>query len=308
MTRSRVFVPRGARRTRGRFPAEVKSFGLHHDCQGVEFEAIDLSALGAGLLAPIPIMPGRRVRIKLAEEWSVRGEPGWKFRTFTGRVANLKREPVGFRIGVAFDNPLAGPDISYRIEGQSGVEGRLRIDGPWESDSEPTEATEPETEPGNAGRGASVSPAIRLFKGAAWGALAIDQLTKAGAPALRDPLHNTGFLGGFLGGKWAGNLLNVLVCTLLMTLVAQFARRSMPRWRRPEALGWALFWAGVMGNMIDRVMLGYVRDFLPVPFTTNWYCNLADVSTVVGLAIVIAASGTWRLVDRGRPDARTITS
>lgn len=62
---------------------------------------------------------------------------------------------------------------------------------------------------------------------------------------------------------------------------------------RPEQkllrLGLAMVFAGMLGNLIDRVVLGYVRDFLDfVIFGYDFpVFNVADMGVTIGMAVII---------------------
>jgi signal peptidase II len=62
---------------------------------------------------------------------------------------------------------------------------------------------------------------------------------------------------------------------------------------RPEQkllrFGLAMVFAGMLGNLIDRVMLGYVRDFFDfIIFGYNFpVFNVADMGVTIGMAIII---------------------
>ena len=59
--------------------------------------------------------------------------------------------------------------------------------------------------------------------------------------------------------------------------------------RRIVAIGLGLAIGGALGNVLDRLRLGAVRDFIDV-YWRDWHWpafNFADMSVVVGLAIVI---------------------
>lgn len=51
-----------------------------------------------------------------------------------------------------------------------------------------------------------------------------------------------------------------------------------------ERLGVALVLAGAAGNLIDRIRLGYVVDFLQVPYWPVF--NVADISIVAGMVLL----------------------
>ncbi len=62
--------------------------------------------------------------------------------------------------------------------------------------------------------------------------------------------------------------------------------------RRNEVLtrfGLVLTFAGMAGNLIDRVMYGYVRDFIDVViFNYNFpIFNVADMAVVIGVILII---------------------
>lgn len=51
-----------------------------------------------------------------------------------------------------------------------------------------------------------------------------------------------------------------------------------------ERLGLALVLAGAAGNLIDRIRLGYVVDFLQIPYWPVF--NVADMALVVGMTLL----------------------
>lgn len=140
-----------------------------------------------------------------------------------------------------------------------------------------------------------MSPSV----GGAWaraGAVALavvilDQLSKAAVVASMQPgesdsifygveltfVKNDGIAFGALGG--GGTLILVLVGISMALLVGYFARH----WR--DRLLWipvGLILGGALGNVVDRVRLGYVVDFID-PMVWPAF-NLADVFIVAGVA------------------------
>lgn len=72
---------------------------------------------------------------------------------------------------------------------------------------------------------------------------------------------------------------------------------KLDRAKRWEAAAWALVLGGALGNLIDRVLYGYVIDFLDV-FHGDWHFpafNVADSAITVGVAMLLIDS--WRTRD-----------
>jgi signal peptidase II len=69
--------------------------------------------------------------------------------------------------------------------------------------------------------------------------------------------------------------------------------------QRWEAAAWALVLGGALGNLIDRILYGYVIDFLDV-FYGEWHWpafNVADSAITIGVAML--------LIDTMRPRQST---
>jgi signal peptidase II len=121
-------------------------------------------------------------------------------------------------------------------------------------------------------------------------AVGIDQLTKAAVVASYGVgesnsvfygieltfVRNEGIAFGAFGG--GGPLIPILVTASMALLVAYFARHSRERllWLPVGAI-----LGGAIGNVIDRIRLGYVVDFIdPIAWPAF---NLADAFIVVGV-------------------------
>jgi signal peptidase II len=122
----------------------------------------------------------------------------------------------------------------------------------------------------------------------------LDQLTKATvaagiAPGKQESLlpgvhlvhvHNTGVAFGFLSG--GGTI--VLVCTLaaLAVLIAYFVLHPL---RRGLWVPTGLLLGGAIGNLIDRLMHGWVTDFIKLP---HWPAfNVADMAITFGVIALV---------------------
>ena len=79
----------------------------------------------------------------------------------------------------------------------------------------------------------------------------------------------------------------ILIALVIVGVLVLYARRLRPdQWLMCVALG--LMLGGAIGNLIDRIRLGHVIDFIDVGVgTTRWYTsNLSDVSLVLGVILL----------------------
>jgi len=101
--------------------------------------------------------------------------------------------------------------------------------------------------------------------------------------------HNTGAAFSFLsdGGGWQRWFfigLALCVSLLLVIWIAQLNRKQ-----RLLASSLALVLGGALGNVIDRIRLGYVVDFIDV-FYDKWHWptfNIADSAITVGITLML---------------------
>lgn len=129
--------------------------------------------------------------------------------------------------------------------------------------------------------------------------VALDQWTKALTVA-NIPLHtripfwdglfhftyvqNTGAaFSSFLGQQW---LFALIFAAFTAALVYELKKNTMG-FRPFERWCITAIWAGGLGNMIDRVRLGYVVDMIEVEFMRFAVFNVADCAVCVGAALLV---------------------
>ena len=102
-------------------------------------------------------------------------------------------------------------------------------------------------------------------------------------------LHNAGAAFSFLndaGGwqRWVFSAIAAGVSTVLMVWLHRLTVQE--KWL---ALALALVLGGAIGNLIDRIVLGYVVDFVVVHYENHYFpaFNLADSAITVGAGIMI---------------------
>ncbi len=104
--------------------------------------------------------------------------------------------------------------------------------------------------------------------------------------------HNTGAAFSFLdqAGGWQRYFFTIVASGVSVALIIWLF--VMPRNQRLLAFSVALILAGALGNLYDRVTLGYVVDFISVHYGGYYFpaFNLADSAISVGAACMILDS------------------
>lgn len=112
--------------------------------------------------------------------------------------------------------------------------------------------------------------------------------------------HNYGAAFSFLSdaGGWQRWLFTVLASVVSVVLIVWLLR--LPKDEQVTAAALGLIIGGAVGNLVDRVMLGYVVDFIDVYYkTSHWPAfNLAD-SAITGGVILLLVDGFF-LSGRGK--------
>jgi signal peptidase II len=105
-------------------------------------------------------------------------------------------------------------------------------------------------------------------------------------------LRNQGAAFSFLSGaggwqRWffigLAGIASVFIC---------FWLKKLNRSQRWEAIAWSLVLGGALGNLIDRILYGYVIDFLDV-YIGDWHWpafNVADSAITVGVVMLLLHS------------------
>ena len=99
-------------------------------------------------------------------------------------------------------------------------------------------------------------------------------------------VENRGAAFGMLDDhRWVFMIISTVAIVGIIFYMWKFCRDS-----KLLCLGLSLIVGGGIGNMIDRVLLGYVIDFLDFcafPKLWMWVFNVADACVCVGAAIVV---------------------
>ena len=135
--------------------------------------------------------------------------------------------------------------------------------------------------------------------------VALDQLTKW-LVRVRVPLHdsvqvipnlldithvrNTGAAFGFLNGvDFPGKTLLIAVVAIVALIGVALYSGTLSNQQLLPRLGMALIIGGAAGNLIDRIIIGSVVDFVDAYWGTFhfWAFNVADSAITVGVAFMI---------------------
>ncbi|MFQ3345728.1 MAG: signal peptidase II [Porticoccaceae bacterium] len=102
-------------------------------------------------------------------------------------------------------------------------------------------------------------------------------------------VHNYGAAFSFLSdaGGWQRWFFTILSSVVSVVIVVWITR--LPRQRWLESLALALILGGALGNLYDRVFLGYVVDFLDFHWSGRHFpaFNVADSGITVGAFLLI---------------------
>lgn len=154
-----------------------------------------------------------------------------------------------------------------------------------------------------AARGTTAGGGMLPWVGLALILLIADQITKTlilGAYRLGDAtyitsffnivrVHNTGAAFSFLAAasgwqRWFFTGIGVAAALFIVWMLRSHAGQRLFSFALACILG------GAVGNVVDRLMHGYVVDFLQVHWDNRWYFpafNLADAAITIGAACLI---------------------
>ena len=106
--------------------------------------------------------------------------------------------------------------------------------------------------------------------------------------------HNEGAAWSLLSdaGGWQRWFFITLGSAVSLAIIV-WLRRLPARGQARVAAGLALILAGALGNVVDRIRLGYVVDFIKVHYRDEWVFpafNFADSAITIGAGLLILDS------------------
>lgn len=98
-------------------------------------------------------------------------------------------------------------------------------------------------------------------------------------------VHNTGIAFGlFQGHSLLFSIIASICVVALLVFVLFFSHRIPFTSSRLTSLAFGLILGGMVGNLIDRLYLGYVTDFIDIGFWPSF--NIADSAITVGVILL----------------------
>ena len=98
------------------------------------------------------------------------------------------------------------------------------------------------------------------------------------------PTENTGASFGIFKGRTTALTIVSLICAVVLFLFIFYSYPRRNLWLRSALI---LILAGAVGNIIDRLWLGYVRDFVYFELINFAIFNFADSCLTVGTIVLI---------------------
>lgn len=130
-------------------------------------------------------------------------------------------------------------------------------------------------------------------------------------PIWQDVFHfsyyeNRGAAFGILQGKQLFfSVLTVIALVVIVYILLRY-RKQMGTWLR---VAFALMLSGAVGNFIDRIMLGYVRDFIDVRLIHFPVFNVADMClTISVIMLAIHIFFFWKEEPQDKPQGNADTA
>ena len=100
-------------------------------------------------------------------------------------------------------------------------------------------------------------------------------------------VKNTGIAFSFLEGKVP--LIISLTIIIIIILIKYLQKRELTKL---ETISYGLVIGGALGNLIDRIIYGYVIDFIDIYIFSYDYpiFNIADIGVVIGIILILITS------------------
>lgn len=101
--------------------------------------------------------------------------------------------------------------------------------------------------------------------------------------------NNDGVAWSLLSGK---NYIAIIVAILVIIYLIYYLKVNYKKIKKYDIIGYSLLLGGTIGNLVDRLLYGYVIDYLDFYiFNYNFpIFNIADMCIVIGIFIIVLGS------------------
>ena len=105
-------------------------------------------------------------------------------------------------------------------------------------------------------------------------------------------VRNTGAAWSIFAGETLGL---VVVSLIIISLIVYYILKNKPK-TTIEKIGYSMVLGGAIGNLIDRIVYGYVIDFFDIYIFGYDYpiFNLADSFILVGVVLLMIHTWRWK--------------
>ena len=96
----------------------------------------------------------------------------------------------------------------------------------------------------------------------------------------------------FLNDKFAFSLpvpifLMYIIYIAVLVGMSIYVYRTWERFTNIQRLAWAFVYSGGISNIVERIILGHVRDFIPI---SSGMLNIADFFIIFGLILLLVSN------------------
>src|SRR5688572_8767871 len=111
--------------------------------------------------------------------------------------------------------------------------------------------------------------------------IGIDQLTKWLATSFGWSIF---FNDQFAFSLPVPTVLMYAIYAMVLIGMSVYVHRTWQRFSSIQKIAWAFVYAGGLSNIFERLVLGYVRDFIPI---ASGVLNVADFYILIGLILLL---------------------
>ena len=117
-----------------------------------------------------------------------------------------------------------------------------------------------------------------------------------------DYTSNTGAAFSILSGHSIMLIvLTIIVCVMIYHIMYSYKENKL------NNLAFGILFGGILGNFLDRIFVGYVRDFISFKFGNYYFptFNIADIAIVIGVILLIISTIVEEMTKNGNKSRRS---